>query len=90
MDRCSNVRALPQPGIGPETGPGVPCTVDEAPAAQAWIACPEIEPRRYGGVHPGIGALDALPLLPFPGLSLAPDGQGRRDLTTPTGLEKTE
>jgi glutamate formiminotransferase len=49
---------------------GAPPDVEEAAVACARLASREIDLRRHRGVHPRVGALDVLPLVPLSGLSM--------------------
>jgi len=50
---------------------GSPETVESAALAGARIAIERIDLNRHCGVHPRVGALDVLPLVPLAGLDLA-------------------
>lgn len=50
---------------------GDPATVEAATLAAARVARDAIDLTRHSGVHPRIGALDVLPLVPLAGLSTA-------------------
>ena len=50
---------------------GPPEAVRDAALAAAAVAVAQIDIRRHGGVHPRLGALDVLPLVPLRGLTMA-------------------
>jgi glutamate formiminotransferase len=50
---------------------GEPAAVEEAVLKAAHVARERIDLRRHHGVHPRIGALDVLPLVPLMGMSMA-------------------
>ena len=50
---------------------GEPAVVEDAAVAAARFAIEHIDLRGHSGVHPRIGAIDVLPLVPLQGLTLA-------------------
>jgi glutamate formiminotransferase len=49
---------------------GTPAAVEDAAVAAARVAVERIDLRRHEGVHPRVGAIDVLPFVPLPGLTL--------------------
>lgn len=50
---------------------GPPGAVEEGAVSAAELALKEIDMRRHQGVHPRVGALDVLPVVPLHGVSMA-------------------
>jgi len=57
---------------------GDPAAVEAACVAGARFALEQIDLREHRGVHPRVGALDVLPLVPIRGLTLADARAGAR------------
>ncbi|MGQ0562801.1 MAG: glutamate formimidoyltransferase [Gemmatimonadota bacterium] len=57
---------------------GAPALVEEAAVAGASVAVGRIDLRRHRGVHPRIGAIDVLPLVPLAALSMDEARQSAR------------